>query len=97
MGWFYAQPPRAQGFGDMLQVIKGFLFFYTQKLRKLSQVKTFPFQGLSNSLPYGYRFLHSTTLFVAIVNNKRKLSLRGAKRRGNLVRLLYFIRNDINV
>jgi hypothetical protein len=70
MGWFYAQPPRAQGFGDMLQVIKGFLFFYTQKLRKLSQVKTFPFQGLSNSLPYGYRFLHSITLFVAKFKNQ---------------------------
>jgi hypothetical protein len=29
MGWFYAQPPRAQGFGDMLQVVKDLLFFYT--------------------------------------------------------------------
>jgi hypothetical protein len=70
MGWFYAQPPRAQGFGDMLQVIKDFLFFYTQTLRKLSQVKTFPFQGLSNSLPDGCRFLHSITLFVVKFKNQ---------------------------
>jgi hypothetical protein len=32
-----------------------------------------------------------------IVNAKSKLSLRGAKRRGNLVRLLHFVRNDIMV
>jgi len=29
-----------------------------------------------------------------LVNVERKLSLRGAKRRGNLMRLLHFVRND---
>ena len=32
---------------------------------------------------------------IIIVYVQRKLSLRGAKRRGNLLRLLHFVRNDI--
>ena len=36
-----------------------------------------------------------TKFGVIIVNAKRKLSLRGAKRRGNLMRLLHFVRNDL--
>jgi hypothetical protein len=43
-----------------------------------------------------YKFSIKPPAFT-IVNAKRKLSLRGAKRRGNLVRLLHFVRNDIMV
>jgi hypothetical protein len=40
----------------------------------------------------GHKALHYN--LIAIVNASRKMSLRGAKRRGNLRKLLHFVRND---
>jgi hypothetical protein len=47
---FCSKASRMDRLCNMLEMIKGFSFFNPEQFRNLSQIKAFPFQGLSNLL-----------------------------------------------
>lgn len=49
-GWFRSQDSGVHGSLDMLEMIKGIPFFYSEPFRNLPQIKTFLFQCFGNPL-----------------------------------------------